>query len=92
MKIKDTKPAENVNLTRDRKIRVSAQKRRGEILWYLKNFGGGSVDGYCKMFGTFPNVVSGRFTELTRAGLITKTSEKVATRSGSMANIYTISL
>lgn len=71
--------------------RVDAKSDCAAILAKLKAFPSGlTLDQLCELLGRTPNQISGRITDLRRAGRIETTSERRETRSGAMAFVHKI--
>ena len=74
----------------DRRVQKANDRRL--MLGYIKAAGlyGHTMDEISLLLSRSPNCISGRFTELRKAGSIIKTSMKRKTRTGSLAAVYVV--
>ena len=69
--------------------RVQKSADRDAVLWWLKQFPAGlTLDEVAGHMGRQVNTISGRFTELRKAGQIVDTGYRRPTQTGSLARVY----
>lgn len=70
--------------------RDQSERQRKEVYDLIKSRSerGLTIDEAAVLMSVFPNQISGRFTELRKAGLIVEKSEKRKTRSGRLAVVW----
>ncbi len=71
--------------------RVKKDAYQRNILLYLEKHGPATADAIADAFGVGLNRLSGRFSELNKAGKIERTGEKRKTRTGSEAAVWALS-
>lgn len=68
-------------------VKPKLSKRQSQVLATIDELGETCINEVADFLGTYPNNISGRFTELKEKGLIKKTDRKLMT-NGHWADYY----